>query len=363
MKKRIQVGIIGATGMVGQNYICLLKDHPWFEISFLAASERSAGKSYKEAVKGKWRMDSALPAKIAEMQVFDAAEVTAAVGKCSFVFSAFSMSKEKTAALEKAYAGSGFPVVSNNSAQRMTANVPIIIPEINHEIIQIIPDQRKAENWDSGFIVTKPNCGVQSYLLPIAAIRKAGYEITEIITTNLQALSGAGYPGVSAMDVIDNITALPSEEEKAFCEPQKIFGSIENGEIISDNNLKINSNCIRVPVVHGHTSCVWFSIKNSGKEVEVEELEEILMDFRSEPQRLNLPSAPNPVIRYFRDDEHPQPREDRDAAGGMAVTVGRLKKSSVMGYRFTALSHNTVRGAAGGSILTAELLTAKGFIK
>ncbi|MDA3852543.1 MAG: Asd/ArgC dimerization domain-containing protein, partial [Spirochaetaceae bacterium] len=210
------------------------------------------------------------------------------------------------------------------------------------------------------FIITKPNCGVQGYVMALAALQKAGFKVNNVITTNLQALSGAGYPGQSAMDVIDNIIALPSEEEKAFVEPQKIFGHVKDAEIVPLEDLKISSNCIRVPVVHGHSSAVWFDIQ--GMQPELEALKLAFMNFQGEPQRLNLPSAPKRVIRYFDGDIHPQPRLDRDAEGGMAVTLGRLQKSPVLGYRFTCMAHNTRRGAAGGGVLTAELLVSKGFI-
>ncbi|MBN1647581.1 MAG: aspartate-semialdehyde dehydrogenase [Spirochaetales bacterium] len=361
MNEKIKVGIIGATGMVGQNYLLFLEKHPWFEVSFLAASERSAGKNYEQVAGPKWRMGKPVPERFRKMKVHSALDPVAAAKMCSFVFSAFSADKDTTRKIENEYADAGLPVVSNNSAHRLTANVPIVMPEVNYGIIEMLGEQQKQEGRDRGFIVTKPNCGIQSYMIPIAALRQAGLDIRNIITCNLQALSGAGYPGQSALDVIDNIIALPSEEEKAFVEPQKIFGCFADGIIKSDESLKISSNCIRVPVVHGHSACVWFGVEN-GKP-SITDVEEIFRKYRSEPQRLGLPSAPDPVIRYFADDEHPQPRNDRDAGSGMAVTVGRLQQSPVLGYRFTTLSHNTIRGAAGGAILTAELLTAKGWIK
>lgn len=360
MNSKIRVGVIGATGMVGQNFLALLEKHPWFEPTFLAASSRSAGLRYEDAVRGRWRIESPLPDNVRNLPVYDAWDIEAAERRCDMVFSAISLSKEETGRLEKEYARRGFPVVSNNSAHRETDNIPLVIPEINFPLLEALHEQQDREGYN-GFIVTKPNCGLQSYLLPIDALRKAGYQIKEIITTNLQALSGSGYPGVSALDVVDNLAALPSEEEKVFTEPQKIFGSWKDGVIVPEEGLSISSNCIRVPVVHGHTSCVWFKIENGAPELE--ELAKALEEYTSEPQRLELPSAPQPVIRYFADDEHPTPRADRDASGGMAVTVGRLQKSPVLGYRFTSLSHNTRRGAAGGAVLTAELLAAKGMLK
>ena len=360
MNKKIKVGILGATGMVGRNYIKSLADHPWFEISFLAASERSAGKTFAEAVSGKGGYLGDLPDWTGDMPVFDVKDIKKAADSCSMAFSAFSMDKESTRELEKEYAAADLAVVSNNSAHRLTGNVPMLIPEINSHLLDIIPEQRKSEGWKKGLIVCKPNCGLQSYVLPLGILRMAGYKINRIITANLQALSGAGYPGQPALDIIDNIIALPSEEEKAFSEPQKIFGGIENDIIKPDSELQVSSNCVRVAVVHGHTSCVWFDIE--GAKPEIDELANVFKSFRGEPQRLQLPSAPDPVIRYFGDDSHPQPVNDRDAGKGMAVTLGRLKKDPVMGYRFTALSHNTVRGAAGGAILSAELLVSKGYI-
>ena len=360
MKRKIPVGILGATGMVGQNYLLLLQDHPLFEVTFLAASERSAGRSYESAVTGRWRMGEPIPEGIRSLKVHTIGDDSAPYGECALLFSAFSANKDETRRIERGYAAAGVPLVSNNSAHRLTDNVPIIMPEVNPGHLAVIGEQRKREGWERGFIVTKPNCGIQSYVLPIHALKSAGYVIKEIITTNLQALSGAGYPGQSALDVIDNMVPLPSEEEKAFREPQKIFGTLKDGRILPEDDLRISSSCLRVPVVHGHTSCVWFAVE--GDQPSLEELEEALCHFRGEPQELLLPSAPHPVIRFTRDNRRPQARLDRDRGKRMAVTLGGLQKCPVLGYRFTALSHNTVRGAAGGAILTAELLEAKGFL-
>ncbi len=360
MKRKIPVGILGATGMVGQNYLILLRDHPLFEVAYLAASERSAGRSYAEAVEGRWRMGEPVPEGAAGLPVYPVGEIEGALKSCRLLFSAFSTGKEETRLIERTYAAAGLPVVSNNSAHRLTDNVPILMPEVNPDHLDIIPEQRKREGWSRGCLVTKPNCGVQSYVLPLHALRAAGFVVKEVITTNLQALSGAGYPGQSALDVIDNIVPLPSEEEKAFCEPQKIFGALTGDRIEPEDSLRISSSCLRVPVVHGHTSCVWFAVE--GRQPSLEELETALSRFRGVPQELRLPSAPDPVIRFTREDLRPQPRLDRDGGRGMAVSLGRLQRSPVLGYRFTALSHNTVRGAAGGAILTAELLEAKGYL-
>ncbi len=360
MNEKIPVGILGATGMVGQNYVSLLENHPWFEVTFLAASEHSAGQEYASAIKKRWRMPGKPPEAVGKLPVFNVKDTASAQKKCRLVFSAFSMSKNETLQLEREYAAAGMAVISNNSAHRLKDNVPIIMPEVNPELLEIIPGQQQKEGWNKGFIVTKPNCGVQSYVLPVAALKKSGLKIDQIITTNLQALSGAGYPGQSALDVLDNLIPLPSEEEKAFNEPQKIFGKLEGDRIVSDQNLKISSNCVRVPVIDGHSSCVWFSVQ--GAQPEIAEIEDIFRNFRGVPQEQNLPSAPQPVLRYTRDPSHPQPRLDRNAGNGMAVTIGRLQKAPVLGYRFTALSHNTLRGAAGGAILTAELLVSRGYV-
>jgi aspartate-semialdehyde dehydrogenase len=360
MKRKIPVGILGATGMVGQNYLLLLQDHPLFEVTFLAASERSANRSYESAVSGRWRMAEPIPETAGPLEVHTIGDESAPFRECALLFSAFNADMEETRRIERRYAAAGVPLVSNNSAHRLVDSVPILMPEVNPGHLAVIGDQRKREGWDRGFIVTKPNCGIQSYVLPVHALRSAGYAIREIITTNLQALSGAGYPGQSALDVIDNMVPLPSEEEKSFTEPQKIFGTLRDGRIIPEDNLRISSSCLRVPVVHGHTSCVWFAVE--GDQPSLEDLETALRQFRGEPQERGLPSAPQPVLRFSRDRTRPQPRLDRDRGKGMAVTVGGLQKSPVLGYRFTALSHNTVRGAAGGAILTAELLEAKGFL-
>ena len=359
--EKINVGVIGATGMVGQNYIRLLENHPWFEVTYVAASPKSAGKTYEEAVMGKWQMIKDPPEKVRKLIVQDANDVNKAVGKCVLVFSALEMEKEKIRELEEAYAKAGIPVFSNASANRHVDNVPMLIPEINGNHIEVITHQKKAHGWDKGFIVVKPNCSLQSYMTPVYALVKAGYEVKRMIITTMQAVSGAGYPGVPSLDMIDNIVPLISgEEEKSEVEPEKIMGKVVNGKIVNDTNMKISAHCNRAPVIDGHTACV--SLEFGDKKPSLEEIKKIWKEFRSEPQELNLPFAPKHPIIYREEPNRPQPRKDRDSDKGMAATVGRLRECKVFDIRFVCLSHNTVRGAAGGGILNAELLKAKGYL-
>lgn len=357
----IRVGVIGATGMVGQNYLRLLNSHPWFEVVYLAASPNSAGKRYRDAVAGRWQMREDIPEKVRDIVVEDAAIVDKAVGKCRLIFSAVEMDKKAILAVEAEYAAKGFAVVSNNSAYRGAEDVPVMIPEINDGHLAIIPEQQKKRGWSKGFIVVKPNCSIQSYMLPIHALMKAGYQIDTMIVATLQALSGAGYPGPAAIDLVDNIIPFISgEEEKSEIEPGKILGRIEGGRIVPDERLRISAHCNRVAVSDGHTACV--SIRFAGRKPGMDEIVRIWRDYTGLPQELKLPSAPIPPIIYRDETNRPQPQKDRDAGNGMAITVGRLRTCPVFDYRFIGLHHNTVRGAAGGSILTAELLKAKGFI-
>ena len=358
----IKVGILGATGMVGQNYIRLLKDHPWFEVVYLAASPNSAGKPYSEAVAGRWHMREDIPEKVKNIIVEDAGNISRAAGKCQLMFSAVELDKKSILALEADYAAKGFAVISNNSAHRATEDVPVMIPEINPEHLEIIPVQQKNRGWSKGFLVVKPNCSIQSYMLPLFALLKAGYKVDKMILTTLQALSGAGYPGPAAIDLVDNtIPFIQGEEEKSEIEPRKILGKIQGDKFVPDESIKISAHCNRVAVTDGHTACV--SLAFSGKKPELDEIINIWKNFSALPQELKLPSAPVPPIIYRDEVNRPQAQKDRDAGKGMAVTVGRLRKCNVFDIRFIGLHHNTVRGAAGGSILTAELLKAKGYIK
>ncbi len=359
--EKINVGVIGATGMVGQNYVRLLENHPWFDVAYVAASPKSAGKSYEEAVRGKWQMASDPPKKVRDLIVGDANDINQAVGKCDLIFSALEMEKEKIKQLESEYAKSDLPVFSNASANRNFDNIPMLIPEINSNHIDIIPQQKKANGWSKGFIVVKPNCSLQSYMAPVYALVKAGYEVKRMIITTMQAVSGAGYPGVPSLDMIDNIVPFISgEEEKSEIEPQKIMGKISDEKIVNDTSIKISAHCNRVPVVDGHTACV--SLEFGQNKPSLEEIKKIWNEFSSEPQKLNLPFAPKKPIIYREEPNRPQPRKDRDSDKAMTATVGRLRGCKVFDIRFVCLSHNTVRGAAGGGILNAELLKAKGYI-
>jgi aspartate-semialdehyde dehydrogenase len=362
MDNKIKVGVIGATGMIGQIYLRLLSNHPWFEVTYLAASPNSAGKKYSDAVAGRWHMKSDIPEKFRNIIIEDASLVEKAAGKCSLIFSAVEMEKQAILAVESEYAKQGFAVVSNNSAHRSTEDVPVMIPEINANHLDIIPLQQKKHGWKKGFIVVKPNCSIQSYMIPLYALMKDGYKIDKMIVATLQAVSGAGYPGPASIDLIDNVLpTLSGEEEKSEVEPRKIFGKIQNGIIVPDEVLKISAHCSRVAVTDGHIACC--SIQFAGKKPDINEIINIWRNFSALPQELKLPSAPNPVMIYRDEVDRPQPQKDRDAGEGMAITVGRLRKCNVFDYRFVGLHHNTVRGAAGGAILTAELLKAKGYIK
>jgi aspartate-semialdehyde dehydrogenase len=361
MNKKIRVGVLGATGMVGQNYIRLLDKHPWFEVAYLAASPASAGKKYADAVAGRWHMAADIPENIRNMEVADAGVVSNAVSRCELVFSAVEMDKQAIKTVEAEYARQGFAVVSNNSAYRGTDDVPVLIPEINAGHLEIIPAQRKNHGWTKGFIVVKPNCSIQSYMMPVHALIQAGYAVDKMLVATLQALSGAGYPGPSALDMIDNVIPyINGEEEKSEVEPLKIWGKIEDGRIVNYNGLRISAHCNRVAVVDGHIACV--SLQFAGRKPAAEEIIRVWQEYRSLPQELELPSAPAHPIIYRSENDRPQPRKDRDADKAMAVTVGRLRPCNVMDFRFVGLHHNTVRGAAGGSILGAELLKAKGWI-
>jgi len=361
--KKFKVGILGATGTVGQNYIRLLQGHPWFEIIDVAASPRSAGKSYEDAVKAKWQMPISIPNDIKELIVRDVQDFQKIPPDLTFVFSAINMpTKEQIKDLEIEYAKRDLPVISNNSAHRWTSDVPMIIGEINHEHANIIPAQQKRNGFTKGFIVVKPNCSLQSYLTPIHALESASYKVDKLIITTLQAVSGAGYPGVPSLDIVDNIVPyIPGEEEKTEKEPLKILGKVGKHGIEDDTSIQISATCTRVPVSDGHTASV--NIKFKEKIPTKAEIIKIWSSFRSVPQELDLPFAPEIPIIYLENIDRPQPKKDRNNEKGMAITVGRLREDTVFDYKFVALSHNTVRGAAGGAILNAELLVNKGFIK
>ncbi|GHU09205.1 aspartate-semialdehyde dehydrogenase [Spirochaetia bacterium] len=363
---KIPVGILGATGMVGQNYIALLNDHPWFEIKYVAASPRSAGKTYAEATAGRWQLAAQYPDAVGRLIVQDANDVSKAAlalkrGDLSFVFSALEMGKDETRTLETDYAASGIPVISNASAHRWTPDVPMLIAEVNPDHADIIPAQRKAHGFDKGFIVVKPNCSIQSYMTPVHALQEAGYPVKRLFVTTLQAVSGAGYPGVPSLDMIDNtVPYIGGEEEKSEQEPLKIFGKIEAAAILAASEPKISAHCNRVPVSDGHTACI--SMEFGDKKPLIEEIKSIWRNFTALPQKLDLPFAPKQPIIVREENDRPQPKKDRGADKAMAVSVGRIRPCNLFDIRFVGLSHNTARGAAGGGILNAELLKAKGYL-
>jgi aspartate-semialdehyde dehydrogenase len=337
-------------------------------VRFVAASPRSAGKTYAQAVAGRWHLEKTYAPHVGELIVQDANDVSCAAsafkkGECSFVFSAVEIgSKEETRALEEAYAAAGIPVVSNDSAHRWTDNVPVLIAEVNPHHADIIPLQKKARGWDRGFIAVKPNCSIQSYMKPIHALALAGYPAKRLIVTTMQAVSGAGYPGVPSLDMLDNIVPfIGGEEEKSEKEPLKIFGVVENGIIKNAELPLISAHCNRVPVVDGHTACVSLEFVDK-KPASMDEIKAIWVAYKGLPQEADLPFAPKQPIIYREEPNRPQPRKDRDADKAMAVVIGRLRPCNVFDIRFVALSHNTVRGAAGGGILNAELLKYKGYL-
>jgi aspartate-semialdehyde dehydrogenase len=354
--KQFNVGIVGATGMVGQRFVSLLAEHPWFNVTLLSASANSAGKTYSEAVAGRWAMAAPLPEKFANMVVADAADIDAAKD-LDFVFCAISLDKAQTKALEEAYAKADIPVVSNNSAHRGTPDVPMLIPEVNADHIDVIASQRKRLGTRRGFIAVKPNCSIQSYVPALHPLRDFGIE--QVVACTYQAISGAGKTFESWPEMIDNVIPyIGGEEEKSEQEPLKVWGAVEGDRIVPAQKPVITTQCIRVPVSDGHlaTTFVKFASKPS-----IEEIKRRWQSFKGVPQELGLPSAPKQFLRYFEEDNRPQTRLDRDAEGGMAVSIGRLREDAIYDYKFVCLSHNTLRGAAGGAVLMAELLAAKGF--
>jgi aspartate-semialdehyde dehydrogenase len=358
MSEKLQVGILGGTGMVGQRFISLLENHPWFEVKVIAASPRSAGKTYKEAVGDRWKMTTPMPEAVKDIVVMNVNEVEAVSKEVDFVFSAVDMTKDEIRAIEEEYAKCEIPVVSNNSAHRWTPDVPMIIPEINPEHIEIIKDQKKRLGTKRGFIAVKPNCSIQSYTPALAAWRE--FEPVEVVATTYQAISGAGKTFRDWPEMVENIIPyIGGEEEKSEQEPLRIFGHIENGQIVKAEKPVITCQCIRVPVLNGHTAAVFVRF---AKKPTKEQLIDRLVNYSGEPQKLGLPSAPKQFIRYMEEDNRPQVALDVDYEKGMGISIGRLRPDTVYDYKFVGLSHNTLRGAAGGAVLCAELLKAKGFI-
>lgn len=356
---KLRAGILGATGMVGQRFISLLENHPWFEVVLVAASPRSAGKTYEEAVGERWKMDTPMPEAVKKLVVKNVNEVEAIAAEVDFVFSAVDMSKDEIKAIEEAYAKAEVPVVSNNSAHRWTPDVPMIVPELNPEHMEVIESQKKRLGTKNGFIAVKPNCSIQSYTPMLHALRQFG--VKTVVATTYQAISGAGKTFKDWPEMIDNIIPyIGGEEEKSEQEPLRIWGKVENGVIVKAEGPVITTQCIRVPVSNGHTAAVFVSFD---KKPTKEEILKCWAEFKGVPQELDLPSAPKQFIHYFEEDNRPQAALDRDTENGMAVCAGRLREDSVYDYKFVGLSHNTLRGAAGGAVLSAELLTAKGYIK
>ena len=359
MEKKLKVGILGATGMVGQRFISLLENHPWYEVVTVAASPPSAGKTYEEAVGGRWKMTTPMPEGVKNLivkNVNDVAEVAATV---DFVFSAVDMTKDEIRAIEEAYAKAETPVVSNNSAHRWTPDVPMVIPEVNPEHFAVIEHQKKRLKTERGFIAVKPNCSIQSYAPVLSAWKE--FEPYEVVSTTYQAISGAGKTFKEWPEMVEKVIPyIGGEEEKSEQEPLRIWGTIENGEIVKAKEPVITCQCVRVPVLNGHTAAVFVKFR---KKPTKEELIERMVSFRGLPQEYELPSAPKQFIQYLSDDNRPQVTLDVDFEHGMGISVGRLREDTVYDWKFIGLSHNTVRGAAGGAILCAELLTKEGYIQ
>jgi len=359
MEKKLRVGVLGATGMVGQRFIALMEDHPWFEVVTVAASPRSAGKTYTEAVGDRWKMPTPMPEAVKDMVVMNVNEVEDVADSVDFVFSAVDMSKDEIKAIEEAYAKTETPVVSNNSAHRWTKDVPMVIPEINPEHFAVIEAQKKRLGTQKGFIVVKPNCSIQSYAPVLTAWQE--FEPYEVVATTYQAISGAGKNFKDWPEMAGNIIPyIGGEEEKSEQEPLRLWGKVEQGEIVKAAEPVITCQCIRVPVLDGHTAAVFVKFR---KKPTKEALIDRLVNLKGLPQELNLPSAPAQFIQYLEEDNRPQITLDVDFERGMGISVGRLREDTVYDYKFVGLSHNTLRGAAGGSVLCAELLTAQGYIQ
>lgn len=358
MSDKLRVGILGGTGMVGQRFISLLENHPWFEVVTIAASPRSAGKTYEEAVGGRWKMQTPMPEAVKNIIVKNVNDIEKVSSEVDFVFSAVDMTKEEIKKIEEDYAKAETPVVSNNSAHRWTPDVPMIVPEVNPEHLEVIESQKKRLGTTRGFVCVKPNCSIQSYAPALTAWRK--FEPTLVVATTYQAISGAGKTFKDWPEMEHNIIPyIGGEEEKSEQEPLRIWGKVENGQIIKAEGPLITSQCIRVPVLDGHTAAVFVNFK---QKVTKEELIQALVEFKGEPQELGLPNAPKQFIQYLEEDNRPQVALDVNYENGFGVSIGRLREDAYFDWKFVGLSHNTVRGAAGGAILMAELLKAKGYI-
>ena len=358
MREKMRACVVGATGMVGQRFVTLLEGHPYFELTAVAASARSAGAKYSDAVAGRWKMKTGIPAEAADLTVIDAADVDEIKKRADMIFCAVDMKKDEILALEEKYARAELPVVSNNSANRWTPDVPMVVPEINPDHLEVIKTQRARLGTKRGFIAVKPNCSIQSYVPMLTPLLK--YGVREVVATTYQAISGAGKNFESWPEMIDNVIPyIGGEEEKSEREPLRIWGKVENGVVVPAESPLITTQCIRVPVTDGHTAAVFVNFENKPSK------EEIIADWRAMkglPQELGLPSAPEHFITYFDEPDRPQTRLDRDLYGGMGVSAGRLREDSLFDWKFVGLSHNTLRGAAGGGMLTAELLFRLGWM-
>lgn len=359
MSEKLKVGILGATGMVGQRFIALLENHPWFEVVTVAASPRSAGKTYEEAVGERWKMTTPMPEGVKKLVIKNVNEVEEVSKSVDFVFSAVDMSKDEIKAIEEAYAKTETPVVSNNSAHRWTPDVPMVIPEINPEHFEVIKFQKERLGTKKGFVAVKPNCSIQSYTPALDALKEFGPKL--VVATTYQAISGAGKTFKDWPEMIENVIPyIGGEEEKSEQEPLKIWGHIEDGKIVKAEGPVITTQCIRVPVLNGHTAAVFVNFE---KKPTKEQIIERWRNYSGLPQELNLPSAPKHFIQYLEEDNRPQVTLDVDYENGFGVSLGRLREDTVFDYKFVGLSHNTVRGAAGGAVLCAELLKAQGYIE
>ena len=358
--KKYKVGIVGATGMVGQRFMTLLSEHPWFDVVVLAASSRSAGKTYKEAIGSKWCMDADIPEKYKNMVVMDATnDIEKITSLVDFVFCAVNMKKDEIKALEEKYAKHECPVVSNNSAHRFTKDVPMVVPELNAEHINIIPSQRKRLGTKRGFIAVKSNCSLQSYVPALFPLHEK-FGVKDVLVCTYQAISGAGKTFETWPEMIDNVIPyIGGEEEKSEKEPLKLWGKIEGDEIVSADKPNFTAQCIRVPVSNGHLGAVFVNFE---KKPQIDEMIDIWNNFEGRAQELKLPSAPKKFLNYFTEPDRPQIKSERELENGMAVSIGRLREDTQYDYKFVCLSHNTLRGAAGGAVLLAELLAAEGYM-
>ena len=357
--KQYKVGVIGGTGMVGQRFVTLMAGHPWFQLTAIAASARSAGKTYEQAVGGRWALDVPMPEEAKQLVVLDAErDVEKIAGMVDFVFSAVDMKKEEIQALEERYAKAECPVVSNNSAHRWTPDVPMVIPEVNPEHLEVIPAQRKRLGTSRGFIAVKSNCSIQSYVPALSPLRRFGIE--KVLVCTYQAISGAGKTFATWPEMVDNVIPyIGGEEEKSEREPLKVWGRVEDGVIVNADAPAITAQCLRVPVSNGHMAAAFVTFREKPS---MDEMKRLWAEYQGLPQKLALPTAPKQFLHYFEEPDRPQTRLDRELEGGMAVSVGRLRPDTQYDYKFVSLSHNTLRGAAGGAVLLAELLCAEGYM-